>query len=155
MQWTSRQVRDVPISELTVFAALAMSAATASSFETHIASDGMHSLMGQEQASFGLLTESPAASEERRGLVYQRDPENDEPHEAIVRIEEQIEELATKIESCRKFILAPGSLSQAEDCFWPQCSSVGSGPISGSWPGRSRYCSAALLYGVQTAAPQK
>jgi hypothetical protein len=46
MQWTSRQVSEVPISELTVFAALAMSAATASSFETHIASDGMHSLMG-------------------------------------------------------------------------------------------------------------
>src|SRR5262249_21271111 len=39
-------------------------------------------------------------------VVHQQDPENDDPHEAIVRIEEQIEELAAKIESCRKFILA-------------------------------------------------
>ena len=39
-------------------------------------------------------------------MVHQQDPENDDPHEAIVRIEEQIEELAAKIESCRKFILA-------------------------------------------------
>jgi hypothetical protein len=29
-----------------------------------------------------------------------------DPHEEIVRLEEQIEELAAKIESCRKFILA-------------------------------------------------
>jgi hypothetical protein len=39
-------------------------------------------------------------------VVHQQDPEKDDPHEAIVRIEEQIEELAAKIESCRKFILA-------------------------------------------------
>ena len=38
-------------------------------------------------------------------MAYQQDPENDDPHEAIVRIEEHIEELS-KIESCRKFILA-------------------------------------------------
>ena len=39
-------------------------------------------------------------------MAYQENLENDDPHEAIVRLEEHIEELAAKIESCRKFILA-------------------------------------------------
>jgi hypoxanthine phosphoribosyltransferase len=34
------------------------------------------------------------------------DPESADPHEEIVHVEEHIEELAAKIESCRKFILA-------------------------------------------------
>src|ERR1700733_2926206 len=50
---------------------------------------------------------------------------------------------------------APGSPSLAEGLFWPRCWSVQSGPISGSWQRRSRCCSAALLYGVQTVVPQK
>ena len=39
-------------------------------------------------------------------VAYREDPENGDPHEEIVRLEEHIEELAAKIESCRKFILA-------------------------------------------------
>ena len=39
-------------------------------------------------------------------MAYREDLENGDPHEEIVRLEEQIEELAAKIESCRKFILA-------------------------------------------------
>ena len=39
-------------------------------------------------------------------MAYREDQENGDPHEEIVRLEEHIEELAAKIESCRKFILA-------------------------------------------------
>jgi hypothetical protein len=39
-------------------------------------------------------------------VAYREDPENGDPHEEIVRLEEHIAELAAKIESCRKFILA-------------------------------------------------
>ena len=39
-------------------------------------------------------------------VAYQENLEDDDPHEEIVRLEEHIEELAAKIESCRKFILA-------------------------------------------------
>ena len=39
-------------------------------------------------------------------VAYREDQENGDPHEEIVRLEEHIEELAAKIESCRKFILA-------------------------------------------------
>ena len=39
-------------------------------------------------------------------MAYREDLENGDPHEEIVRLEERIEELVAKIESCRKFILA-------------------------------------------------
>jgi hypothetical protein len=39
-------------------------------------------------------------------VANQENLENDDPHEEIVRLEERIEELSAKIESCRKFILA-------------------------------------------------
>ena len=39
-------------------------------------------------------------------LANQENLEGADPHEEIVRLEEHIEELAAKIESCRKFILA-------------------------------------------------
>ena len=39
-------------------------------------------------------------------MAYREDLENGDPREEIVRLEERIEELAAKIESCRKFILA-------------------------------------------------
>ena len=39
-------------------------------------------------------------------VANREDLENGDPHEEIVRLEEHIEELAAKIESCRKFILA-------------------------------------------------
>jgi hypothetical protein len=39
-------------------------------------------------------------------VAYREDLENGDPHEAIVRLEERIEELAVKIDSCRKFILS-------------------------------------------------
>ena len=39
-------------------------------------------------------------------MAYREDVENIDPHEEIVHLEEHIEELAAKIESCRKFILA-------------------------------------------------
>jgi cob(I)alamin adenosyltransferase len=65
--------------------------------------------MGLEQGSFGLLTGTPAASEESGAAVAnQENIGGADPHEEIVRLEEHIEELAAKIESCRKFILAPG-----------------------------------------------
>ena len=83
-------------------------------------------------------------------MAYREDLENGDPHEEIVRFEERIEELAAKIESCRKFILASRIAVGAGDSFWRGCCSVQSGPISGSWQRRSRRCSAALLHGVQT-----
>ena len=49
---------------------------------------------------------TPAASGERRGYGRPKDLEDGDPHEEIVRFEERIEELAAKIDSCRKFILA-------------------------------------------------
>ena len=39
-------------------------------------------------------------------MAYREDPENGDPHEEIVRLEEHIAELAAKIESCCKFIIA-------------------------------------------------
>jgi hypothetical protein len=39
-------------------------------------------------------------------VAYREDLENGDPHEEIVHFEEQIDELAAKIESCRTFILA-------------------------------------------------
>jgi hypothetical protein len=39
-------------------------------------------------------------------VANQENLENDDPHGEIVRLEERIEELSGKIESCRKFILA-------------------------------------------------
>ena len=39
-------------------------------------------------------------------MAGQENLEGADPHEEIVRIEERIEELAAKIDSCRKFILA-------------------------------------------------
>jgi hypothetical protein len=39
-------------------------------------------------------------------VAYQENLDDSDPHEEIVRLEEHIEELAAKIESCRKFILA-------------------------------------------------
>ena len=39
-------------------------------------------------------------------MAYREDLENGDPHEEIVRLEEHVEELVAKIESCRKFILA-------------------------------------------------
>jgi hypothetical protein len=39
-------------------------------------------------------------------VASQENLDDGDPHEEIVRLEEHIEELAAKIESCRKFILA-------------------------------------------------
>jgi len=39
-------------------------------------------------------------------MAYTEDLGSSDPHEEVVRLEEHIEELAAKIESCRKFILA-------------------------------------------------
>ena len=39
-------------------------------------------------------------------MADQEDLESADPHEEIVHLEEHVEELAAKIESCRKFILA-------------------------------------------------
>ena len=41
-----------------------------------------------------------------RAVAYQENLDNGDPHEEILRLEKHIEELAAKIESCRKFILA-------------------------------------------------
>jgi hypothetical protein len=39
-------------------------------------------------------------------VADQKDLESADPHEEVVHLEEHVEELAAKIESCRKFILA-------------------------------------------------
>jgi hypothetical protein len=39
-------------------------------------------------------------------VANQENLDNGDPHEEIVRLEEHIDELAAKIESCRKFILS-------------------------------------------------
>ena len=39
-------------------------------------------------------------------MADQEELESADPHEGIVHLEEHVEELATQIESCRKFILA-------------------------------------------------
>jgi hypothetical protein len=44
--------------------------------------------------------------EEWHGLGLSRNLDDSDPREEIVRLEEYIEQLAAKIESCRKFILA-------------------------------------------------
>ena len=88
-------------------------------------------------------------------MAYREDLENDDPHEEIVRLEEHIEELAAKIESCRKFILASriaiagGGLVLAATLVGAIRSDLGLLAVA------VRYCSAALLYGVRTGAPQK
>ena len=88
-------------------------------------------------------------------VAYREDLENGDPHEEIVRLEEHIEELAAKIEGCRKFILA-SRIAVAGGGLVLAAMLVGAiGPISGSWQRRSPHCSEALLYGVQTVAPQK
>jgi hypothetical protein len=88
-------------------------------------------------------------------VAYREDLENGDPHEEIVRLEERIEELAAKIESCRKFILASRIAVAGGGLLLAGCCSVQSSPISGSWQRRSRCCSAPLLHGVQTPAPHK
>jgi hypothetical protein len=67
---------------------------------------GTHFRLGQKQRSSALFTGAPAASEERRGVADQENLEGADSLEEIVRLEEHIEQLAGKIESCRKFILA-------------------------------------------------
>ena len=89
-------------------------------------------------------------------MAYREDLENGDPHEEIVHLEEQIDELAAKIESCRKFILASRiAVAGGGACFGRDAGRCNSGPISGSWQRRSPHCSEALLYGVQTVAQQK
>ena len=63
-------------------------------------------------------------------------------------LEEHIEELAAKIESCRKFILA-SRIAVAAGSFVRRTLVGAIGLSSGSWQWRSRYCSAALLYGFE------
>ena len=47
-----------------------------------------------------------------------------DPHEEIVRLEEHVEELAAKIESCNKFILASRIAVAGGGLFWPRRWSV-------------------------------
>ena len=54
---------------------------------------------------------------------------DDDPHGEIVRLEEHIEELAAKIESCRKFILASRIAMAGGGIVLPRCSSAQSGSI--------------------------
>ena len=78
-----------------------------------------------------------------------------DPHEDIVRLEEHIEELATKIESCRKFILASriavagGALVLAAMLVSVIRSDLGLLAAAAS------LLLGGMLYGVQTVAPQK
>ena len=50
-------------------------------------------------------------------MAGQENLEGADPHEEIVRIEERIEELAAKIDSCRKIILAARIRSWRGSCF--------------------------------------
>jgi hypothetical protein len=77
-----------------------------------------------------------------------------DPHDEIVRLEAHIEELAAKIESCRKFILA-SRIAMAGGGIVLAAMFLGAIRIRPRWRPRSRRCSAALSCGVQTAAPQR
>ena len=76
-------------------------------------------------------------------------------HDEIVRLEEHIEELAAKIESCRKFILASRIAMGAGGIV---LAAMLLGAIRFD-PGAMAAAIAAVLgalsYGVQTAAPQR
>ena len=88
-------------------------------------------------------------------MANQENLDNGDPHEEIVRLEEHIEELADKIEGCRKFVqvsrvaVAGGTLVLAAMLVGAIQSDLG------LLAAAVCYCSAALLYGVQTVAPQK
>ena len=74
-------------------------------------------------------------------------------HEEILRLEEQI--ARREIESCSKFILA-AQIAVAGGAVVLTGMLVGViRSISDSWQRESRYCSAALLHGALTVAPQK
>jgi hypothetical protein len=88
-------------------------------------------------------------------VAYREDLENGDPHEEIVHLEEQIDELAAKIESCRKFILA-SRIAVAGGGVVLAAMLVGAIRSDlGLWQRRSPHCSEALLYGVQIVAQQK
>ena len=88
-------------------------------------------------------------------LANQENLEGADPHEEIVRLEEHTEELAAKIGSCRKFILA-ARIAVAGGAVVLAAMLVGVIRSDlGSWQRRSPYCSEVLLYGVQIVAPQK
>jgi len=48
-------------------------------------------------------------------VAHQKDPKDDDFHAEILRLEEQIEELAAKIESCSKFILSRSGWGSCPD----------------------------------------
>ena len=80
---------------------------------------------------------------------------DDDPHGEIVRLEEHIEELSAKIESCRKFILA-SRIAMAGGGIVLAAMLVGAVRFD---PAALAAAVAALLggmsCGVQTAAPQR
>ena len=83
-------------------------------------------------------------------VANQENLDNGDPHEEM-----HIEELAAKIESCRKFVQVSRVAVAGGTLVFAAMLVAQSSPISGSWQRRSPYCSAALLYGVQTVAPLK
>ena len=88
-------------------------------------------------------------------MAHQKDPKDDVFHEEILRLKEQIEELAAKIESCSKFILAAQIAGRWGSCL--DRNARRGNPIRSRilWQREFRYCSAALLHGALTVAPQK
>ena len=83
------------------------------------------------------------------------DKSDGDPHGEIVRLEEHIEELAAKIENCRKLILASRIAAGGGGIILAAISSAQSGSIPARWRQRSRRCSGALSCGDLTAAPQR
>ena len=82
------------------------------------------------------------------------DNSDGDPHDEIVRLETHIEELAAKIESCRKFTLA-SRVSVAGGGIVLAAMLLGAIRLDPAAMQRSRRCSGALSCGVQTAAPQR
>ena len=72
-----------------------------------------------------------------------------DPRDEIVRLEAHIEELAAKIEICRKFILASRIAIAGGGIALAAMFLAQSGSIRPRWRPRSRLCSAALSCGFK------
>jgi hypothetical protein len=88
-------------------------------------------------------------------VANQEDLGDADAHEEIVRLEEHIEELAAKIDSCRKFILAARIAVAAAGVVLAAMLASLIRPDLGLMAAAVSLLLGGLLYGVQTVALQK